>query len=79
VPKSNNIVREPMMIEIKSSRRPRHKKGCSAEEEEEEEEDSIFVRNDAYNLLLCLKQNCDPGYHDHVCDNRFSQNLVKRA
>jgi hypothetical protein len=28
-----------MMIEIKSSRRPRHTKSCSAEEEEEEEEE----------------------------------------
>jgi hypothetical protein len=28
-----------MVIEIKSSRRPKHTKGCSAKEEEEEEEE----------------------------------------
>jgi hypothetical protein len=42
-PKNNNIVRELMMIEIKSSRRPRHTKGCSTKEEEEEE-DIYFIR-----------------------------------
>jgi hypothetical protein len=31
------------MIEIKSSRTPRHTKGCSAEEEEEEDDDDDIV------------------------------------